>query len=126
MTSEHEIRRIVTEEARLTAGAFDDLCDRHPNLTGTDWDRFYVLLRTWPILDLPVPDRDGCLWPLHGRNYGHVRRATVHRHYGDPVPGVVISRGGPGEASRHTSMTLTRQEALELASLLTAAAMEEA
>lgn len=120
MTSEHDIRRIVTEEARLAAGAFDDLCEKHPNLTGADWDRFYDLIRTWPVLDLPVPDRHGYLWPAHGRNYGN-----VHISHADPTE-IVISRGGPGEASRHTSMTLTRAEALELASLLTAAAMEEA
>lgn len=76
--------------------------------------------------DLPVPDRNGCFWPLRGRSYGHVRRTMIQPHVGDPFPGVIIARGGPGESSRHTSMTLTRAEALELAGILTAAAMEEA
>lgn len=126
MTSEKRLREIVAREATLRLPAFDILCDKYPDLTGADWDRVYDLLRTWPILDLPLPDRNGCLWPLSGRNYGHVRRTMIQPHVGDPFPGVIISRGGPGEASRHTSMTLTRAEALELAGILAAAAMEEA
>lgn len=56
----------------------------------------------------------------HGRNYGN-----VHISHADPLE-VVISRGGPGEASHSTSMTLTREEAREPASLLIGAATEEA
>lgn len=84
--------------------------------------------------DLPEPDRDGFWWPERGRNYGHVRVETIHdprlnttdRGNIDPFKGVTIARGGPGYASRYTSMTLTKDEALELASILTAAAKEEA
>ena len=84
--------------------------------------------------DLPKPDRDGLWWPERGRNYGHVRVETIHdprlnttdRGNLDPFKGVTIARGGPGYASRYTSMTLTKDEALELASILIAAAMEEA
>ena len=86
MTSEHELRRIVTEEARLTAGAFDDLCGRHPNLTGADWDRFYDLLRAWPVLDLPEPtDRSIPEWEMPNNEHHAVsvsRYGTV-RIWGD-------------------------------------------
>lgn len=68
--------------------------------------------------DLPKPDREGYWWPEHGRSYGHVRIGSV-RSDNDRV---VISRGDPDVASRYTSMTLTKNEALELASILTAAA----
>ena len=80
---------------------------------------------TPPLLmsDLPEPDRDGFWWPEHGRNYGNVHVSPVYvRDMGQVVPMVTIARGGPGYASRYTSMTLTKDEALELASILTAAA----
>ena len=126
MTSEKKLR----EYARAVVGAErlrDDavLPSDFPDLTDTEFERLCEIVAFYPILDLPVPDRDGCLWPAHGRNYACVRRGTVYQ-LGDPVPGVVVVRGGPGESSRHTSIALTREEALELASLLTAAALEEA
>lgn len=126
MTSEKRLREIARndiEEHRCFIA--EGLNQVHPDLTEEECDRLYTLIRSWPILDLPVPDRNGCFWPLRGRNYGHIRRTMIQPHVGDPFPGVVIARGGPGEVSHHTSMTLTRAEALELAGILTAAAMEE-
>ncbi len=110
MTSEKRLREIVAAESTLHLPAIEYLCDKYPDLTGADWDRVYDLLRTWPVLDLPVGDRDGTWWPLHGLVYAHVQRR------GDRI---IISRGDK-------PMHLTKGEALELASLLTAAAMEEA
>lgn len=121
MTSEKKLREIFAAEVILHLPSFNYLCDEYPNLTDEDRNRVYKLLETWPILNLPVPDRDGLWWPERGRNYGHVRLGSV-RSDNDRV---VISRGGPGEASHYTSMSLTKNEALELASILTAAATEE-
>lgn len=133
MTSEKRLREIAAQFIRdCRDGLSYEVVTEHPD----ELDRFHPdshelcrvseLVESWPILDLPVPDRNGCLWPAHGRNYGYVRRTMIQPHVGDPFPGVIIARGGPGEASRHTNMTLTRAEALELAGILTAAAMEEA
>lgn len=69
--------------------------------------------------DLPVPDEKGRFFPASGWNYGHVRRGVVHHPERGPEPYVRIARGAH-------SITLTRAEALELAGILTAAAMEEA
>lgn len=127
MSSEKKLRdyaRAVVSSERLRDDAV--LPSDFPDLTDTEFERLCEIVAFYPILDLPVPDRNGCFWPLRGRNYGHVRRTMIQPHVGDLFPGVVISRGGPGESSRHTSMTLTRAEALELAGILTAAAMEEA
>ena len=64
--------------------------------------------------DLPKPDRDGRLWPEHDFNYSHVQSPKF-----TGTGNVIIARGD-------SSLALTREEALELASLLTAAAQEEA
>ena len=129
MTSEKQLREIAAQEVRdLTREGHHSqpLWEDHPDLTETEWGRVVHLIDTWPILDLPAPDRDGFWWPEHGRNYGNVHVSPVYvRDVGEIIPMVTIARGGPGEASRHTRMNLTREEALELASLLTAAAMEK-
>lgn len=120
MTTEKKLRdyaRSVVSAARLRDDAV--LPSDFPDLTDTEFERLCDLVALYPILDLQVLDRQGYLWPRHGRNYGN-----VHISHADPSE-IVISRGGPGEASRHTSMTLTREESLELASILTAAAMVE-
>ena len=121
MTTEKKLRyyaRAVVSAERLRDDAV--LTSDFPDLTDDEFERLCEIVAFYPILALPVPDRHGYLWPEHGRNYGNV-------HIGHAYPSeIVISRGGPGEASRHTSMTLTRKDALELASLLTAAATEEA
>ena len=120
MTTEKKLRdyaRAVVSAERLRDDAV--LPSDFPDLTDPEFERLCEIVTAYPVLDLPVPDRHGYLWPERGRNYGN-----VHISHADPSE-IVISRGGPGEASRHTSMTLARGEALELASLLTAAAMEE-
>lgn len=139
MTSETRLREIAAEYIR---DCLDDVADdartEKPddlhNVSDDEADRVAAMIRAWPILDQPVLDEDGYLFPMHGRNFGHVRVTTIYdprlnttdRGNLDPFKGVIIGRGGPGRASRHTSMTLTKAEALELAALLTAAAMEEA
>lgn len=73
--------------------------------------------------DLPKPDWDGYLWPAHGRNYGNVHTVdALPLPGGEPVPGVVISRGGRGHESRQAPIRMTAAEARELALLLLAAA----
>lgn len=113
MTSEKRLRGIVAREATLRLPAFDILCDKYPDLTGADWDRVYDLLHTYPILDLPVSDEKGRFFPEHDINYEYVRRCVTDDRYirFDLGLGFII---------------LTRAEALELAGILTAAAMEEA
>lgn len=64
--------------------------------------------------DLPEPDSDGRLWPEHDFTYAHVQSPKF-----TGTGNVIIARGA-------SSLALTREEALELASLLTAAALEEA
>lgn len=64
--------------------------------------------------DLPEPDSDGRLWPEHGFTYVHVQSPKF-----TGTGNVIIARGA-------SSLALTSEEALELASLLTAAALEEA
>lgn len=122
MTSEARLREIAASHARAQlelCESYDVLeSDEDGELTHAEHDRVARLVNDWPVPDLPVPDRLGYLWPEHGRNYGN-----VHVNHADHTE-VVISRGGPGETSRRTSMYLTRTEALELASLLTAAATE--
>ena len=110
MTTEKKLREFAAEYLRrgredLAGDLADAMQDRL-----FDVSRAVELIKNWPILDLPVPDRGGCLWPLHGYAYGHVQRR------GDQI---VISRGDK-------PMHLTKGEALELAAILTAAAMEEA
>lgn len=119
MTSEKELRKIVSDNAELRIRPLDELRQKCPGLTLDDWGSVLELVDSWPIPDLPPGDRHGYWWPKHGRNYGN-----VHISHADPDE-IVISRGGPGEASRHTSMTLTLAEAEELASLLLAAALHE-
>jgi hypothetical protein len=111
MTTEKKLRdyaRAVVSAERLR----DDAVVREdfPELTEREFERLCDLVALWPVLDLPVPDRNGCLWPLHGYNFGHVQRR------GDRI---IIRRGD-------NPMHLTKGEALELAAILTAAAMEEA
>ena len=65
--------------------------------------------------DLPEPDRDGRWWSENGENYDHVRLGSV---YSDDDR-VVISGG---ESPRTAVVALTRDEALELALALLAAA----
>lgn len=130
MTSEKRLREIAKDHAKEQLQDIETLtiieADEDEELSDRDCERVEHLVRTWPILDLPEPDRDGRWFPEHGLNYGHIRCETVKPILGFPFSRIVISRGGPGEVSRHTSMTLTRDEALELAGILTAAAMEEA
>lgn len=64
--------------------------------------------------DLPEADSDGRLWPEHDFNYEHVQSPKF-----TGTGNIIIARGA-------SSLALTREEALELASLLTAAATEEA
>ncbi|MGN0095066.1 MAG: hypothetical protein ACI38U_03290 [Corynebacterium sp.] len=126
MTSEKELRKIAREEVTRAVFHHTPLWEDYPNLAEDEWVRVVDLISDWPIPDLPPADHDGCWWPKHGRNYGHVRGWDCREMYdSDPVPGVVIARGGSGEASRYTSISLTLDEAEELASLLLAAAHHE-
>jgi hypothetical protein len=111
MTTEKKLRdyaRAVVSAERLRDDAV--LPSGFPDLTDAELERLCDLVAFYPILDLPVPDRDGTWWPLHGLMYGHVRLR------GDRI---IISRGDK-------PLHLTKGEALELAAILTAAAMEEA
>lgn len=111
MSTEKKLRdyaRAVVSAERLRDDAV--LWEDFPELTEREFERLCDLVSLWPILDLPVGDRDGTWWPMHGYNFGHVQRR------GDRI---IISRGDK-------PMHLTKGEALELAAILTAAAMEEA
>ncbi|HAF72533.1 MAG TPA: hypothetical protein DCL06_06260 [Corynebacterium variabile] len=109
MTSEREIHQIAADEAREALRRYPALWENHPHLREGEWGRCADLIANYPILDLPVGDRDGTWWPLHGYAYGHIQRR------GDRI---IISRG-------EKPMHLTKGESLELAAILTAAAMEE-
>lgn len=119
MTSEREIREIAAAEVREALRRCPVLWENHPHLTEDEWSRCVGLITDYPILDLPVPDRDGCWWPTNGRNYGHVKRGVVRHPECGAEKYVRISRG-------EHPITMTPAEALELAAILTAAAMEEA
>lgn len=118
MIGEKGLRKIAREElGRLARIAeYEPTREKYPNLTDDDWIRVIERIVSWSIPDLLPGGRDGYWWPKRGRNYGH-----VHISHADPGE-IVISRGGPGESSKHTSMYLTPDEAEELASLLFAAA----
>lgn len=125
MTSENQLREIAATAIRehlvgdpLNAVFEDVCCEQSWDPEEPDAQRIRDLILTWPILDLPVPDRDGYWWPEHGRNYGNVRHGVTRHPERGEEPYVRIGRG------LHP-ITMTRAEALELASLLTATAMEE-
>lgn len=121
MTNEKELRQVAAQLLRnaLHEGKavldYREL-DPHPDFSHDEKQQVWDRLRTWPIPDLPPSDRGGCWWPRRGYNYGHVRR-----HGGK----VTVARGGPGEASRYTSLHLTPDEAEELGNFLITAAHEE-
>ena len=72
---------------------------------------------TPPLLmpDLPKPDHNGRWWTKRGQSHRYVRTGSI---YSDNDR-VVVS---DGEGSRHTSMCLTTEEAIDLAYALLAAA----
>lgn len=112
MTSEKRLREIAAQEVRDLSRYqhhSDPLWEDYPDLTEGEWMRVVHLIDTYPILNLPVPDRDGLWWPT-APTLGYVQRTgfTIHA-----IGGLV-------------RLDLTRDEALDLAAILTAAATEEA
>lgn len=126
MTSEKRLREIAAQFIRdcreglsfeVVTEHPDDLDDFHPD--SYELCRVSELVESWPILDIPVPDSRGYLFPKSGINYGNVHTGIIRHPEKGAIRCIRISRG------LHP-ITLTHEEALELASLLTAAAMEEA
>lgn len=64
MTSEKDLRKIVSSEAELRIRPLDELRQKYPGLTPDDWDRISGLVETWPIPDLPEPDDDYPEWQV--------------------------------------------------------------
>lgn len=123
MTSEKRLREIAKDHAKEQLRDIETLtiieADEDGELSERDCERVECMVRTWPILDLPVPGRYGWFWPAHGRNYAHVHSGTVQHPERGPERYIRIGRG------LHP-ITMTPTEALELAAILTAAATEEA
>lgn len=126
MSTEKQLREIAATAIRehltdepLNAIFEDVCCEQSLDSEHPDAQRIYDLLRTWPIIDLPVPDGRGYLFPKSGLNYGNVHTGIIRHPEKGPIRCIRISRG------LHP-INLTREEALELAAILTAAAMEEA
>lgn len=121
MSSEKQLREIAATAIRehlqdepLNAIFEDVCCEQSLDPEHPDAERIYDLIRHYPVPDLPVPDQDGRLWPENDFNYSHVQSSKF-----TGTGNVIIARGD-------WAIALTREEALELASLLTAAATEEA
>lgn len=115
MTTEKKLRdyaRAVVSAARLRDDAV--LPSDFPDLTDPQFERLCDIVAAYPVPDLPVPDHAGYWWPEHDFVYSHVQS---HKFTG--TRSIIIARGA-------SSLFLTRTEALELASILTAAATEEA
>lgn len=116
MTTEKQLREIAATAIRehLTGeplnAVFEDVCceqsldPEHP-----DAQRIYDLIHDWPILDLPVPDRDGYWWP---------KAATIRTVSKTPRGEIRIQSGN----FQQFQMYLTPEKALDIAAILTAAA----
>lgn len=114
MSSEKQLReyaRAVVSAERLRDDSV--LPSDFPDLTDPELERLCEIVALYPILNLPVPDREGYWWP---------KAATLG----------TVSRTSRGEIRiqsgnfQQFQMYLTPEKALDLAAILTAAATEEA
>lgn len=113
MTTEKKLRdyaRAVVSAARLHDDAV--LPSDFPDLTDAEFERLCEIVAFYPILALPVPDREGYWWPK--ADLGNVSRTSRGE--------IRIQSGN----LQQFQMYLTPEKALDLAAILTAAATEEA